>query len=201
MKRFTIYSLLTTCESVRTVNTQHELVSNLPITTAWCIHLRKASLSHNLQHMVHSGCCLKEGRCARLPVVQIQAFVSTNVADPEDLVVGEKYESIRRSLEMFTERDMLYGPISFDAMQRNNGRQAATTQFLPVNSSTTLLADRCITPLDVASTQILYPAPGSGPCFAGKIPYISTRNGPKGVHRLKMSTCSYRAIFTNPHIL
>ncbi|KAK3240934.1 hypothetical protein CYMTET_49254 [Cymbomonas tetramitiformis] len=98
-----------------------------------------------------------------------KAFISTNVEDPDALLVGEKYESIRRSMEMLNERDTLYGPVAFDSTyQRNVGRQPATSQILPLNASTSLFTDMCVAPLDVARAQMAYPAPGADYCAAGE---------------------------------
>eukprot|EP00238_Polyblepharides_amylifera_P013055 CAMPEP_0196598576 /NCGR_PEP_ID=MMETSP1081-20130531/94395_1 /TAXON_ID=36882 /ORGANISM="Pyramimonas amylifera, Strain CCMP720" /LENGTH=1848 /DNA_ID=CAMNT_0041924287 /DNA_START=314 /DNA_END=5860 /DNA_ORIENTATION=- len=98
-----------------------------------------------------------------------KAFGSMTIQDPRALFKGDDYEDLRRSLESFTQRDTLFGPVSFDVFRRNTGRKPASTQFLvPTSSSTGEIRDMCISPLDVASAALVYPVPGFNPCPAGQ---------------------------------
>ena len=98
----------------------------------------------------------------------------------------DNYEMVRRHLVNINV-DTIFGPVSFNEYQRNIGRGAAGTQWIPASSvsspsigeendeggkdKTTDEAARfkqgCVSPLDQANTAIVIPSPSSSDCDAG----------------------------------
>ena len=98
----------------------------------------------------------------------------------------DNYEMVRRHLVNINV-DTIFGPVSFNEYQRNIGRGAAGTQWIPASSvsspsigeendeggkgkttdEATLFKQGCVSPLDQANTAIVIPSPSSSDCDAG----------------------------------
>ena len=86
---------------------------------------------------------------------------SPNVTD----VLVNGYEEIRRSL-MNMNANTIFGPVSFNEYQRNNGRGAAGTQWVQKGNVTEFQLG-CISPLDQADVSIVIPSPSALSCPSG----------------------------------
>mmetsp|Transcript_13530 Transcript_13530/g.22205 ORF Transcript_13530/g.22205 Transcript_13530/m.22205 type:complete len:954 (-) Transcript_13530:19-2880(-) len=87
---------------------------------------------------------------------------SPNVTD----VLVNRYEEIRRSLKKINNAHTIFGPVSFNEYQRNNGRGAAGTQWVQKSNATEFQLG-CISPLDQADVSIVLPSPSALPCPPG----------------------------------
>jgi len=87
----------------------------------------------------------------------------------------ERYEVLRRALVNLNAQT-IFGPVQFNKFQRNNGRGAAGTQWLPSTSITSdgneeegqseyVLA--CISPFDQANAALVVPSPSGRSCSPG----------------------------------
>ena len=94
--------------------------------------------------------------------------VNLNMIADANLLSGTSYDLVKRNFQILSEPITLYGPVSFDAtLQRNVGRSPAASQFHKLSNEDadgSLLDDKCIAPLDVASGSLIYPSPGSQTC-------------------------------------
>ncbi|KAK1740327.1 GABA-B receptor [Skeletonema marinoi] len=86
---------------------------------------------------------------------------SPNVTD----TLVNRYEEIRRSLTNINAHT-IFGPVSFNEYQRNDGRGAAGTQWVQKGNVTAFQLG-CISPLDQADVPIVIPSPSSLPCPPG----------------------------------
>lgn len=86
---------------------------------------------------------------------------SPNVTD----VFVNRYEEIRRSLVNINAHT-IFGPVSFNEYQRNQGRGAAGTQWIQ-KANTTAFQLGCISPLDQAEASIVIPSPSALWCPPG----------------------------------
>eukprot|EP00985_Skeletonema_marinoi_P006921 scaffold3024_cov115-Skeletonema_marinoi.AAC.7 len=86
---------------------------------------------------------------------------SPNVTD----TLVNRYEEIRRSLTNINSHT-IFGPVSFNEYQRNDGRGAAGTQWVQKGNVTAFQLG-CISPLDQADVPIVIPSPSSLPCPPG----------------------------------
>mmetsp|Transcript_3190 Transcript_3190/g.6725 ORF Transcript_3190/g.6725 Transcript_3190/m.6725 type:complete len:965 (+) Transcript_3190:114-3008(+) len=86
---------------------------------------------------------------------------SPNVTD----TLVNRYEEIRRSLTNINAHT-IFGPVSFNEYQRNDGRGAAGTQWVQKGNATAFQLG-CISPLDQADVPIVIPSQSSLPCPPG----------------------------------
>ncbi|CAB9502425.1 affinity cAMP-specific and IBMX-insensitive 3',5'-cyclic phosphodiesterase [Seminavis robusta] len=108
--------------------------------------------------------------------------VATNPNPLQDFATPEGRELLRRDLKLL-EVDTIFGEISFDKNQRNVGRGAAGTQWLPFergefidvrrnevqsnNQSDVVFANALVSPLLQAETSIVLPSPSAEGCNEG----------------------------------
>lgn len=84
----------------------------------------------------------------------------------EDFASEEGYESLRRNLLVLS-ADTLFGPFSLDRHQRNNGRSAAASQWLPAESNSEVVRSKCVAPLNQAEAAAIIPAATATECGSG----------------------------------
>ena len=90
-----------------------------------------------------------------------------------DFASDSGYEFLRRQLLILTV-DTLFGPFSLNKFQRNVGRGAAGSQWLPISSSmnaTDVFQNTCVSPLTQAKAATVVPAKSAISCSAGQ--YVS----------------------------
>eukprot|EP00984_Skeletonema_dohrnii_P009559 scaffold3657_cov114-Skeletonema_dohrnii-CCMP3373.AAC.5 len=87
---------------------------------------------------------------------------SPNITD----ALVNRYHEIRRSLMKIDNVDTIFGPVSFNEYQRNDGRGAAGMQWVQKGNATAFQLG-CISPLDQADVPIVIPSPSSLPCPPG----------------------------------
>lgn len=84
----------------------------------------------------------------------------------------DRYEVLRRALVNINAQT-IFGPVQFNEYQRNNGRGAAGTQWLPKSSISTDGAKQseyvlaCVSPLDQANAGMVIPSPSGRSCNPG----------------------------------
>lgn len=94
-------------------------------------------------------------------------LVVDNPTVEEDLASEEGYEHLRRSLLVLSV-DTLFGPFALDKNQRNIGRGAAGSQWLPLHNSTGTYRNKLIAPFAEAEALVVIPAPAASYCEAGQ---------------------------------
>jgi hypothetical protein len=129
-------------------------------------------------------------------------------------IFSNEYEVIRRALVNLN-AETLFGPVSFNEYQRNNGRGAAGMQWIPRSSRSSVqhaidleskeLSDfvlGCISPLDQADAAIIIPSPSGSVCSPGNYVNHTLIETEAGLLEDKCSACprdSYSAI-DNDHM-
>ncbi|CAB9531508.1 acid type B receptor subunit 1 (Partial), partial [Seminavis robusta] len=109
--------------------------------------------------------------------------VTTHPNPLEDFATAEGRERLRRDMMVLT-ADTIFGKVAFDQNQRNVGRGAAGTQWLPFekgefsggrrkkepafnNQSDAVFANALVSPLLQAQTSIVLPSPSATECVQG----------------------------------
>ncbi|CAJ1964634.1 unnamed protein product [Cylindrotheca closterium] len=105
-----------------------------------------------------------------IPAVFAEHLVShyqlVDVPDPmADLQNEEAREFLRRELTVLN-TDTLFGPVRFNRFQRNNGRDAAATQWQPLNDDRSF-RNGLVSPLLQAEAQTVIPSLNALECEAG----------------------------------
>jgi len=91
------------------------------------------------------------------------------VDDPDpsvDFSTEEGYEQLRRAMIVLT-TDTIFGPLSYDKFQRNNGRGSAGTQWQPDTYNNQTLRNFLVSPNLQAEAGVVVPAPSAIDCPAG----------------------------------
>jgi hypothetical protein len=115
----------------------------------------------------------------------MSAYRVVDHPDPlADFATPEGREKLRRDM-LVLKVDSIFGPISFDENQRNNGRDAAGTQWLPTNSDKHLNSTNATDTveehfLETRSFENMLVAPFLQAEAAAVIPAESARNCPSG---------------------
>jgi len=103
---------------------------------------------------------------------KVQSFFRIDDVPDVGSTFINRYEDLRKSF-LYINADTIFGPVSFNEFQRNNGRGGAGTQWIPANYGT---ADQnlseefimgCVSPLDQADSAILVPSPSGTMCTPG----------------------------------
>jgi hypothetical protein len=92
--------------------------------------------------------------------------VQDNPRPLEDFATDEGREILRRAMVVLNV-DSIFGPIAFDDNQRNNGRGAAGTQWLPLNPDDSFV-NALVSPFLQAQANTVIPASSALPCQAGQ---------------------------------
>ena len=79
-----------------------------------------------------------------------------------ELADADGYAQLRANLARLEALETVFGPVGFDEMQRNAGRNPGAVQPLPAADGGFAL--RCVGPIEAAETQYVYPAPAALPC-------------------------------------
>eukprot|EP00984_Skeletonema_dohrnii_P029715 scaffold20560_cov93-Skeletonema_dohrnii-CCMP3373.AAC.3 len=108
---------------------------------------------------------------------------SPNVTD----ALANRYEEIRRSLTNINAHT-IFGPVSFNEYQRNDGRGAAGTQWVQKGNSTAFQLG-CISPLDQADVPIVIPSPSALSCPPGSYIDQSLVEGDPAILADKCTLC------------
>ena len=118
------------------------------------------------------------------------------------------YEMVRRHLVNINV-DTIFGPVSFNEYQRNIGRGAAGTQWIPASSVSSssggmenedsgggeatdegrVFEQGCVSPLDQANTAIVIPSPSSSDCDAGSYVNGTSIESEPALLATKCATC------------
>ncbi|KAH8047316.1 hypothetical protein JL722_13127 [Aureococcus anophagefferens] len=80
-----------------------------------------------------------------------------------ELADVDGYAQLRANLARLEALETVFGPVGFDEVQRNAGRNPGAVQPLP-NAADGGFALRCVGPIEAAETQYVYPAPAALPC-------------------------------------
>lgn len=123
----------------------------------------------------------------------------------------QRRESLRRQLLAFT-GETIFGPISFDKNQRNNGRGAAASQWLLRNTNTsnlddktshenasTLLYNALVSPLLQAEASMIIPAPSSRGCPAGSFVNLTMIHEQPALLASKCAICTVDTFSPSPN--
>mmetsp|Transcript_4208 Transcript_4208/g.6153 ORF Transcript_4208/g.6153 Transcript_4208/m.6153 type:complete len:975 (-) Transcript_4208:117-3041(-) len=107
-----------------------------------------------------------------IPVLYSQHIIASyrieDDPDPlQDFKSEKKYEFLRRDL-VILKADTIFGPVTFDANQRNEGRGAAATQWLPDDTTGSTYENKLTSPLLQAEAKIFIPVPGATDCDSGE---------------------------------
>lgn len=101
------------------------------------------------------------------------AYRVTDVPQPlADFADPAGRERLRRAMLVLT-AETLFGPVAFNNHQRNIGRGAAGTQWLPENSDSEIYSNRLVSPFLQAEASTIIPAASALPCDAGSYVNIS----------------------------
>jgi hypothetical protein len=84
----------------------------------------------------------------------------------EDFATDEGREILRRAMVGLT-ADTIFGPVAFNEFQRNIGRGAAGTQWLPLNPDNSFV-NALVSPFLQAEANTVIPASSALPCQAGQ---------------------------------
>ena len=79
-----------------------------------------------------------------------------------ELADASGYAQLRSNLARLEALETVFGPVGFDMMQRNAGRNPGAVQVLPRADGTFSLWG--VGPVEAAETQYVYPAPAKVPC-------------------------------------
>jgi hypothetical protein len=86
----------------------------------------------------------------------------------EDFATDEGREILRRAMVVLNV-DSIFGPVAFNDFQRNIGREAAGTQWLPLNpDDSSSFTNTLVSPFLQAQANTVIPASSALPCQAGQ---------------------------------
>ena len=108
-----------------------------------------------------------------------------------DFGTPEGYERLRRDM-IILNVETIFGTVSFNEFQRNEGRGAAGTQWLPVEVNNTETGDFqnfLVSPFLQAERAAVAPAPVSVPCEAGNFNNITRTEMEESLMLEKCSDC------------
>eukprot|EP00521_Asterionellopsis_glacialis_P009047 CAMPEP_0195283310 /NCGR_PEP_ID=MMETSP0707-20130614/1897_1 /TAXON_ID=33640 /ORGANISM="Asterionellopsis glacialis, Strain CCMP134" /LENGTH=975 /DNA_ID=CAMNT_0040342455 /DNA_START=118 /DNA_END=3045 /DNA_ORIENTATION=- len=111
-----------------------------------------------------------------IPVLYSQHIIASYRIDDDpdplqDFNSEKEYELLRRDF-VILKADTIFGPVTFDENQRNVGRGAAATQWLPGNTTSSLYENKLTSPLLQAEAKLFIPVPGAIDCDSGE--FVST---------------------------
>ena len=123
-------------------------------------------------------------------------WLNRNVDNPtveEDFSSETGYETVRRNM-LVLKTDTLFGPFYIPVNQmQNNGREPASTQWLPDAQFNNSIQNKCTSPSSEADSEIETPSPASKACEPGaSVSLVATRHDPS----LLTSKCVACAIKT-----
>jgi hypothetical protein len=124
--------------------------------------------------------------------------------DPDpaaDFSSPEGYERLRRDM-LILKVDTIFGSISFNEDQRNVGRGAAGTQWLPTidDNNATVYKNFLVAPFQEAEGAQVAPAPVAEPCTAGSFVNLTRTSFEDSLLEEKCSTCPMDAFTTKPNM-
>ncbi len=106
----------------------------------------------------------------------VQSFFRIDDVPDVDFTYLERYDDLRKAF-IYINANTIFGPVSFNEFQRNNGRGAAGAQWIPVSYAVGNSDDTeedseefvmgCMSPLDQADAAIIVPSPSGSLCEAG----------------------------------
>lgn len=109
----------------------------------------------------------------------IQSFFRIDDVPDVDFAFSNKYDDLRKAF-IYINAQTIFGPVSFNSYQRNNGRGAAGAQWIPTSYATNSLVGEpkeeedsaefvmgCMSPLDQADASIIVPSPSGSSCMPG----------------------------------
>ena len=108
-----------------------------------------------------------------------------------DFQSAEGYERLRRDM-IILNVETIFGTVSFNEFQRNEGRGAAGTQWLPIETNATGATDIenfLVSPFLQAERAAVAPAPVSVPCAAGSFDNVTRTQTEYSLMMEKCSIC------------
>ncbi|CAB9509506.1 acid type B receptor subunit 2 [Seminavis robusta] len=116
--------------------------------------------------------------------------VADNPDPAVDFQTADGYEKLRRDMVILT-TNTLFGPVAFDKNQRNIGRAAAATQWLPESNSVNNSSyyNALVSPADQAEALITVPSPSAKPCPPGQFSNETMVVNGTSLLTSKCSTC------------
>lgn len=132
----------------------------------------QAVLDHGLEKFGYSGSYDHVVSYA-MPMLIVELIMSFfRIADAPNVtdVFENRYEELRRAF-VNMQANTIFGPVSFNQHQRNQGRGAAGTQWIPEGSDReggeATFELGCVSPLDQAEAAIIFPSLSALPCQPG----------------------------------
>lgn len=123
--------------------------------------------------------------------------------DPtSDFATEEGYERLRRDM-IILNVETIFGTVSFNEFQRNVGRGAAGTQWLPVTvngTETGEFSNFLISPFLQAERAAVAPGPAATPCDAGSLNNITLTESEESLMLDKCSICPVDTFTAVPNL-
>eukprot|EP00934_Nitzschia_sp_Nitz4_P002197 Nitzschia sp. Nitz4//scaffold242_size29646//5712//8904//NITZ4_008047-RA/size29646-processed-gene-0.10-mRNA-1//1//CDS//3329543803//2197//frame0 len=104
-----------------------------------------------------------------------------------DFSTSEGRENLRRAM-LVMNVDTIFGPVSFNDNQRNNGRGAAATQWLPIEDDGSY-SNALVSPFLQAEASIVLPAESAQTCNAGEFDNNTIRMQSRSIMTSGCSSC------------
>ena len=123
--------------------------------------------------------------------------------DPQtDFSTPEGYEILRRDMIVLNV-ETIFGTVSFNEFQRNEGRGAAGTQWLPIEKNATIgkeeeIQNFLISPFLQAEVAAVAPAPVAEPCDSGSFNNLTRITSEASLMVEKCSLCPVDTFIDNP---
>lgn len=121
-----------------------------------------------------------------------------------DFASPEGYERLRRDM-IILNVETIFGTVSFNEFQRNVGRGAAGTQWLPTSTNASLsdmtFENFLVSPFLQAERAALAPAPVAVPCDAGSFDNVTRTMTEESLLLGKCSNCPVDTFTATPNLL
>lgn len=125
----------------------------------------------------------------------IQKFFRIDDTPDVDTAFSTRYDDLRKAF-IYINAETIFGPVTFNYYQRNNGRGAAGAQWIPESyasntgeQDTSEFVMGCMSPIDQADAAIIVPSPSGSLCEPGSFVDNSLIETEPSILKSKCSAC------------